>query len=165
MLMDIEIIDLCTPNISIDEESIESNRISNGSHRFSVLPWYPTSDDQHQGYPLLTNISPQKLSDKERIRRQANQFKPAFHAIDQNETIPSFLRQKYHLFYRDLMRRLKVDMSILDFNYTRLDQYIRSLMFEQMKVFHLQLEQIELINEKEYPLALEFYLQFDSRCC
>jgi hypothetical protein len=164
--MDIDIIDLCTPsNVSIEESNMIMNQVSNNNHRLSILPWYPTTNDHpHQGYPLLTNICPRQLSEKELVRRRANQFKSAFHAIDQNPTIPSFLREKYHLFYSDLIERLKVDMSILDYNYTRLNQYIRLLMYEQMKVFTLQLEQVERIDEKEYPLALEFYLQFDSMC-
>jgi hypothetical protein len=164
--MEIDIVDLCTPNMSCEEESssVIIQQVSNSHRRLSILPWYPTNDHQHEGYPLLTNRSPRRLSEKELARRRVNQFEPAFLAIDQNPTMPSFLREKYRLFYSDLVERLKVDVSILDFNYTRLNQYIRLLMYEQMRVFNLPLEQVELIGEKEYPLALEFYLQFDSRC-
>ena len=76
--------------------------------------------------------------------------------------IPSFLREKYHLFFDDLIQRLKVDMTLLDYNYTRLNQYMRTLVYEQRKVFHLRPCEIQCIDEKGYPLALEFYLQFDS---
>ena len=53
-------------------------------------------------------------------------------------------------------------MSLLDYNYTHLNQYMRILVYEQRKVFHLRPCEIQRIDEKKYPLALEFYLQFDG---
>ena len=53
-------------------------------------------------------------------------------------------------------------MTLLDYNYTRLNQYMRTLVCEQRQVFHLRPCEIQRIDEKEYPLALEFYLQFDN---
>ena len=103
-----------------------------------------------------------KLTFTEDMRRSSGAFKPAFDIINSNPTIPSFLREKYHLFFHDLVERLKVDMTILDYNYTRLNKYLKMLIYEQMQVFNLRSDEIELIDEKEYPLALEFFLQFDS---
>ena len=103
-----------------------------------------------------------QLTEIELIRRHSDAYRPAFDIINRDSTIPSFLREKYDLFFDDLIQRLKVDMTLLDYNYTRLNQYMRTLAYEQRKVFHLRPCEIQCIDEKEYPLALEFYLQFDS---
>ena len=68
------------------------------------------------------------------------------------------------MFYVDLLERLKVDMAVLDYNYLRLNNYMKLLMFERMRIFNISLDNISKINEKEYPLALEFFLQFDGKC-
>ncbi|CAF1247490.1 unnamed protein product [Rotaria sordida] len=101
-------------------------------------------------------LAPQRL-----VRRCADTFKPAFNIINYHSTIPSFLREKYHIFFGDLLERLKVDMTIMDYNYTRLNQYLRMLVYEQIRVLHLRLHEIQQIDEKEYPLTLKFFLQFD----
>lgn len=103
-----------------------------------------------------------QLSRSELTRRQSGVFKPAFDIVNYDSMISSFLREKYHMFFSDLLERLKVDMTILDYNYTRLNKCIHTLVYEQMRVFNLQLDEIPRINEKEYPLALEFFLQFDG---
>ncbi|CAF3818973.1 unnamed protein product [Rotaria sp. Silwood1] len=75
--------------------------------------------------------------------------------------MPSFLREKYNMYFGDLLERLKVDLSILDYNYTRLNKFIRMLAYEQIRAFNLQPNAIPQLEEKEYPTALEFFLQFD----
>ncbi|CAF1382717.1 unnamed protein product [Rotaria sordida] len=170
----VEVIDLCTPNIDINDISIVPVVLQNTSisnimiERFpniqrllSILPWFPTNNTQNQGYPLLANIPPHQLTPQELVRRRADTFKPAFNIINYDSTIPSFLREKYQMFFGDLLERLKVDMTILDYNYTRLNQYLKMLVYEQIRVLHLRLHEIQRIDEKEYPLALEFFLQFD----
>lgn len=52
-------------------------------------------------------------------------------------------------------------MALLDYNYTRLVTFTRMLANEQAHVFELPLDLISSMNEREYPLALEFFLQFD----
>lgn len=103
-----------------------------------------------------------QLSPKEVMRRHSNTFKPAFEVTDNNPDVPSLLRAKYQLFYGDLIRRLKVDFAILDYNYARLDQYIQRLTAERIQVFNLLPNEISRLDEREYPLALEFFLQFDG---
>lgn len=83
--------------------------------------------------------------------------------MHQDTSIPSFLCEKYQLYFCDLMERLKVTMTLLDYNYTRLNRFIRMLATDQMRVFNLRINEIPRIDEKEYPLALEFFLQFDSK--
>ena len=112
---------------------------------------------------LSLYVAGHQLTPEEGARRCSRAFRPAFDAIDHDSTVASFLRDKYHLFFGDLIERLKVDMTLLDFNYTRLNKYMRLLMDEQVRVFNLRPSEVQLIQEKEYPLALEFFLQFDGR--
>lgn len=86
---------------------------------------------------------------------------PTLELIQYRQEIPSFLREKYELLYVDLMKRLHVDMSLLDYNYTRLNHFIQEFDRHRMVVFGFLREELEAIHEREYPMALEFYLQFD----
>ena len=103
-----------------------------------------------------------QLNSTEALRRCPGAYKSTFDIINYDPNVPSFLRAKYQLFYGDLIRRLKCDMTILDFNYTRLDQYMKRLAEEQMVVFNLRPDETLRLGEREYPLALEFFLQFDG---
>lgn len=109
-------------------------------------------------------IIAQRLTRTELVRRHLGTFKSEFDFITNGSTIPSFLYEKYQMFYVDLLERLKVDMAVLDYNYLRLNNYMKLLMFERMRIFNISLDNISKINEKEYPLALEFFLQFDGKC-
>jgi hypothetical protein len=102
------------------------------------------------------------LTQTEAVRRYANAFKPAFDIMNHDSMIPSFLREKYLMFFGDLIERLKVDMTILDYNYTRLNKYMKVLIEERIQLFSLRPHEIQQIDEQEYPLALEFFLQFDG---
>ncbi|CAF1439543.1 unnamed protein product [Rotaria sordida] len=170
----IEIIDLCTPTMDSHDSSFEQHTIQFVSpskiivdrfptleYRLSILPWFPFNEQQEQGYPLFVNIPPHQLTEKELTFRHSTIYKPAFEVINHNLTMPSFLREKYQLYFDDLIKRLKVDMTLLDFNYIRLNQYIRAVSYQRMDVFNMRPNDILQLDEKEYPLALEFYLQFD----
>lgn len=178
-----EIIDLCTPNMDINVAPVVmiTERFPNLAYRLSILPWYPPKDNQGEHHPLLANmprmcredgtvilfcfvIIAHQLTGAELARRSSGAFKPVASIIVRHDAsnVPSFLHEKYQLMYGDLLERLKVDMSILDYNYTRLNTYLRMLMYEQIRVFNLRPHEIQLIDEKEYPVALEFFLQFDG---
>jgi hypothetical protein len=118
----------------------------------------PCKTNRHILFHILVN----QLTQIEAIRRCSNSFTPAFDIVNHNPLIPSFLREKYQLFYSDLIERLKVDMTILDYNYTRLTKYITMVIEEQIRVFVLRRNEVQLIEELEYSLALEFFLQFDG---
>ncbi|CAF4547020.1 unnamed protein product, partial [Rotaria magnacalcarata] len=160
-------IDLCTPIVDIKNEASTLTpkplieRFPNLGNRLPVLPCYPTYDKYAHGDPLLPNISPHRLTRIELARRQLGTFKSEFDFITNGSTIPSFLYEKYKTFYADLLERLKIDMAILDYNYLRLNNYMKLLLFERMHIFNISLNNISKIDEKEYPLALEFFLQFD----
>ena len=95
-------------------------------------------------------------------RRCSGVFKPAIDIVNSSPAIPSFLREKYQSFYPDLPARLKVDFVILDYNYTRLNKYIEFFIYERVHIFSLRPHEIPALDENEYSLALEFFLQFDS---
>ncbi|CAF4099339.1 unnamed protein product, partial [Rotaria sp. Silwood1] len=171
----IEIIDLCTPIIGINDISIMPafaentsvlktllERFPNLQRRLCILASYPSNNHiQNDAEPLLSNIPAHQLGETELARRHPGTFKSAFEIVKNDTTVPSLLREKYHMFFDDLLKRLKVDIAILDFNYTRLNKYIRMLGYEHMRVFNLRPHEIQQIDEKEYPIALEFFLQFD----
>lgn len=91
-----------------------------------------------------------------RIRRGTY---PTLFQLNMNSTTTdrndSFLLRLYHDLYSDLAQRMKVDISILDFNLTRL-----RLCVDQV-VAHYHLKQT-MLNMDELASALEFYLQMDG---
>ncbi|CAF5136234.1 unnamed protein product [Rotaria sp. Silwood1] len=109
----------------------------------------------------MTTIDHQ-LTSTELSYRRSGAFKPACTIANSHSNMPSFLREKYNMYFGDLLERLKVDLSILDYNYTRLNKFIRMLAYEQIRAFNLQPNSIPQLEEKEYPVALEFFLQFDG---
>ena len=97
-------------------------------------------------------ISAHQLTQMELIRRHSGVYRSAFNIINRDSTIPSFLSEKYHLLFGYLIQRLKVDTTLLDYNYTRLNQYMRTLAYEQRKVLHLRPCEIQCIDEKNILL-------------
>ncbi|CAF3802427.1 unnamed protein product [Rotaria sp. Silwood1] len=175
----LEVIDLCSPTVGSDDLSMLpvlsrntcisntlTERFPNLSRRLSIVACYPSNNhnqnQQDNGEPLLPNIPSHQLTRTELSRRSLGSIKSALQIVQNNTTIPSFLREKYHLYYDDLLERLKGDFGILDFNYTRFNKYMRMLAYEQMRVFNLRPHEILRIDEKEYPIGLDFYLQFDD---
>ena len=73
---------------------------------------------------LFFLLKAHQLTQVELVRRSSGAFKPAFDIINYDSTIPSFLREKYQMLYGDFIQHLKVDMTILDYNYTRLNKYM-----------------------------------------
>ncbi|CAF1624357.1 unnamed protein product [Rotaria sp. Silwood1] len=160
-----EIIDLCTPTAVTNDitTSVEmKQRFLNLDRRLCILPCYPTYNAKRDtGQPLLANIPYHQLTSTELSYRRSGAFKPACTIANSLSNMPSFLREKYNMYFGDLLERLKVDLSILDYNYTRLNKFIRMLAYEQIRAFNLQPNAIPQLEEKEYPTALEFFLQFD----
>ena len=104
-----------------------------------------------------------QLSGDELVLRMSGIFPSACTVIDRDPMLPSFFRDKYQLYFADLMQRLRVDMSILDYNYVRMQRYLQRMTEEHIYVFNLRADQVPCLDEKELPLALEFYLQFDGK--
>ncbi|CAF4210926.1 unnamed protein product [Rotaria sp. Silwood2] len=160
-----EIVDLCTPTVVIDQTSTAvemKQRFLNLDRRLCILPCYPTYNAKRdEGQPLLANIPQYQLTSTELSCRRSGAFKPACTIVNSQSNMPSFLREKFNMFFGDLLERLKVDLSILDYNYTRLNKFMKMLAYEQIRAFNLQPNAIPEIEEKEYPVVLEFFLQFD----
>ena len=70
----IEIIDLCTPTLDNGDRSIVAQvsqdispfeplfeRFPNHYHRLYILPWFPISDNEDQGHPLLANVPRRRI--------------------------------------------------------------------------------------------------------
>lgn len=151
----IEVIDLSTPTtMTAMKDMID--------RRKKILACYPTtSNDENAIEPLFVNVPPERLTAVELRRRQSGTYPLAVRLIEQNPTMPSLLRDKYHQYFDELKKNLKVDLSILDYNYTRLNRFLRLFMYQQVRVFNLQAEDAAVIEEKEFPCLLEFFMQFD----
>ena len=147
----IELNDLCTPAV----EMMDVGR------RLLILACYPTTEGQDQSHLLRANVASDRLTLIEFRRRTSNTYPSVINILEQYVKIPSFVRDKCELLFGELMKRLRVDLSILDYNYTRLNTFLKMLMYEQIRVFELQVEDVPSVNEKEYPCLLEFFLQFD----
>ena len=93
---------------------------------------------------FLPIILAHELTQREVLCRLSGAFKPAFDINNANSMIPSFLREKYLIYFGDLLQRLKVDMTILDYNYTRLNQYLKILIDEQIQIFKLRPHEIRI---------------------
>ena len=168
-----DMIELCSSDVQRNSGLYERRR--------SILPCYPAADKRDKGHLLLPNLSrmyraresvlqchqcatlADQLTHDELVRRQSGTFMSVVSVVDHDLTRPSFLREKYHMLYGDLIERLKVDLALLDYNYTRLNSYLRMFTDEQIRVFNLRSWELRMIDEKEYPVALEFFLQFDGR--
>ena len=134
--------------------------------RALVLPSYPSNIDDDNGtspYLLLANIPVQQLTLQERTRRRTGKYPCAFSIIETHTSAPSFLLQHYQVYFASLIQRLHVDLSILDYNYTRLKVFIGFYRDAFVRIFgsrHASETQFNL-NESEYTYLLEFYLQLD----
>ena len=78
---------------------------------------------------------------------------------------PSFFLNIYRQLFGNLLRRLRVDQTILDYNYERLLKCMSILTDERIRYRFGTLSKIhtEQLSFQEYALALEFYLQFDGK--
>lgn len=120
------------------------------------------------GYPMTreeesNRIDPLFMNQTGTKRSSSHSLTSIVQLIDHHQRIPSFLRDKYDLLYGDLMARLKVSLSIIDYNYTRLMRFIHRLKEQQIRFFYFRPSEIEEMFDYEYPLVLEFFLQFDRK--
>lgn len=109
--------------------------------------------------PLLVR----RLSAADLARRRTGRYEPAVELRRIDDAQPSFLREKYDLFFGHLIDRLKIDLSLLDYNYTRMNDYLQRLIAYQSQINFVRLHELKPIEDHEYPIALEFYLQFDRK--
>ena len=108
------------------------------------------------------------MSDQQRDRRRSHKYRPPFHVIGApptsilvNTNIPSFFWPLYQDLYSSLVERLHLDVAIIDYNYDRLSKCINMWAKERIERFNRSIDEVTL-DEREYPIALEFYLQIDG---
>ena len=157
-------------------------------NRRMLLPGFPTSfhDDDHV-HLLLANVPgmrgnhytqnrvktnrqficivEHRLTVEEKARRHSGAFRKPFDLIHVNNDVPSFFFDEYRRLldiWTDLWR---VDLSILNYNYVRLRRCIDALVNEQIIQYKLRPNEVKRLQESEYPIALEFYLQIDGKLC
>lgn len=107
-------------------------------------------------FPILVD----SLGNEQYARLRRGTFPQMFHmeimgTADMNIN-DSFLLKFYDDFYMQLKKRLRVDISLLDFSLARLRQCIDQIVVQRA------LEQT-MLNMDELAVALEFYLQIDGQ--
>ena len=101
------------------------------------------------------------LSERERARRRPNTYRAPFQLVGAQANVPSFFLPIYEEYFGDLLKRLNIDMAILDYNYTRLQCCGDIWADERIERFKTRPSEI-ILDQKEFPIALEFFLQIDG---
>jgi len=116
-------------------------------------------------YSLIDHL----LTEQELQHRRSTKYRPPFHVIGASPTsvlvntkIPSFFWPFYQELFVDVSDHLHVDMAIIDYNYARLSKCID--IWSKERLFRFRKGQHEVtLDQKEYAIALEFYLQIDGK--
>jgi hypothetical protein len=68
----------------------------------------------------------------------------------------------YQEIFANVSEHLHVDMAIIDYNYARLSKCID--IWSKERIFRFRKTQHEVtLDQREYAIALEFYLQIDGK--
>ncbi|CAF5175457.1 unnamed protein product, partial [Rotaria magnacalcarata] len=96
-------------------------------------------------------------------RRQSGTYNCSFTIIDHNASTTSFMVKQYQTYFPSILDRLNVDLSILDYNYNRLEHFLH--LFRTCRMRILPAEKFAsnqlYVDAKQFPLLLEFYLQIN----
>jgi hypothetical protein len=79
-----------------------------------------------------------------------------------NTNIPSIFWPIYQELFANVSEHLHIDIAIIDYNYARLSKCIDIWSKEQLFRFKKAQHEVTL-DQKEYAIALEFYLQIDGK--
>ena len=73
------------------------------------------------------------------------------------------MKDYFDYFFNDLLKRMKVDVRILDFNYSRMQHVLQLFIRSRIRILNAQQSTMSMweVKEQEYPSLLEFYLQMD----
>lgn len=162
-----EIIDLITPSKS-PIGLCRLNYVPHTLHyvhdkRLSILPAYPTDDDDSKLNLLLCNVPPQQLSLQELDRRQMGQYQCPFRITNNQMSKKSIMIKQYEKYFIPLIERLNVDVSILDFNYMRFEHFLQLFRVARTSILPKDkaVNESWKIDDNELQLLFEFYLQID----
>ena len=78
----------------------------------------------HEPSLLLANVPINLLSTEELICRQPGLYPCPFQIINSNPTTSSFMINCYNTYFNSILSRFKIDLSILNHNYDRLNYFI-----------------------------------------
>ncbi|CAF1382322.1 unnamed protein product [Adineta steineri] len=131
------------------------------SSRQQILPVFPELNDFDEFYPLLANLSYERLSDKERVFRTNHRYQRRTIDISFNrddiemgrkiQKLLNFYSQKWH-----------IDQDVLIVNLQRLLTSLSRFILNDFILKHQQ--QLCQFSIEEWFIALEFYLQMDAQC-
>jgi hypothetical protein len=182
---DIEMIDLVSPDASPTRNTTTTTTATtftyvprtlqfHNQRRLSILPTFPLGLVEHQQQQapsllpslLLANVPVSYLSNSDAQHRQTDRYPTRFTIDKRASSSTSMMLQYYEKFYASLCTRLRVDLSILDYNCTRLQHALRLCRDARHRTLGQQharsmSNSTWTLDEKEYPLLLEFYLQMD----
>ncbi|CAF1647128.1 unnamed protein product [Rotaria sp. Silwood1] len=106
-----------------------------------------TNDDEIEIIDFITgkkktNVSINELSSVQLARREHGKYQSSFKVLNPDPITPSLMIKFYNQRFGTILERFKLDLSILDHNYARLDEFIT--------LFRLALEFFKknLINER-----------------
>ena len=79
-----------------------------------------------------------------------------------NTQIPSFFWPIYEELFANVVEHLHVDLAIIDYNYARLTKCVD--LWAKERLIRFQKTDYEVtLNQREYAIALEFFLQIDGK--
>ncbi|CAF4830996.1 unnamed protein product, partial [Rotaria magnacalcarata] len=67
-------------------------------------------------------------------RRQSGTYNCSFTIIDHNASTTSFMVKQYQTYFPSILDRLNVDLSILDYNYNRLEHFLHLFRTCRMRI-------------------------------
>lgn len=164
----IEIIDLVTPiKNSIVTTNQTNYRIRTltlyNAQRRTILPTFPNMTNNHQLDLLLANVPPNLLSTEEIARRQHGFYSAPFKIENIHPTAGSLMITHYHTYFTPIFERFKIDLSILDHNYYRMNHFMDLFRKSRSRLLTAARCSEDLIDlsDIEKPQLLEFFLQMD----
>ena len=109
------------------------------------------------------------LSDNQLKRRQPGAYKCPFQFIENHKNrMSSFMIFLYRNLVVVMSEKLKVDPSIIDYNLTRLDECVSTVVNKRVREFPSEKQypyHRAFFRVEEWQIALEFFLQFDGEHC
>ena len=122
-------------------------------------------DFDHQIFSIVL-VKSIALDQYRQRQRQSGIDTEAFHFVEINHDVPSFMIYTHRNLYGALSERCKIDQDLIDYNLTRLDECLIMLAIDGREQYWT-VEQQEhgyqtsfVMNE--WSTALEFFLQMDG---
>ncbi|CAF2994453.1 unnamed protein product [Rotaria sp. Silwood2] len=164
---EIQLIDLATPkkasSFTIQSVYIPITISAYNRRRVSILPTFPSVIFNDNPQLLLANVPAFELSAEQLASRQEGRYKCSFVITNPDPTTPSIMIKFYNKMFGTIHQRFKLDLSILDHNFARLQEYLMLFRTTRARILpgNKSTEDLVELSEDELPQLLEFYLQID----